>query len=329
MAAMETAARAGEADTISGRERNFTELLSQIAVDESVELRSKERCYYAPSRVTALADWLADNQDATILAGGTDVGLWVTKQHRDLKKIVYVGHVRELREISDKAQSISVGAAVTYSEVLSLIAANYPDFGELLRRLGARQVRNLGTIGGNIANGSPIGDCPPALIALGAKLHLRSSGAKRSLPLEAFFIDYGKQDLKPGEFVERVEVPKLVSNQQFRAYKISKRFDQDIAAVCGAFRATLVDGVVDDVRICFGGMAGTPRRARSCEAALSGGPWNEAAVLDAGAALEDDYQPISDMRASAQYRMLVAKKLLLKFYVETSDPTSSTRVLVV
>jgi xanthine dehydrogenase small subunit len=197
----------------------------------------------------------------------------------------------------------------------------------LLRRLGARQVRNLGTIGGNIANGSPIGDCPPALIALGAELHLRRSSAKRSLPLDAFFIDYGKQDLEPGEFVERVDIPKLGPSQQFRAYKISKRFDQDISAVCGAFRATLVDGVVDDVRICFGGMAGTPKRATSCEATLSGKPWTEATVLDAGAALEKDYQPISDMRASARYRMRVAKNLLLKFHIETSDPTSSTRIL--
>jgi xanthine dehydrogenase small subunit len=188
-------------------------------------------------------------------------------------------------------------------------------------------VRNSGTIGGNIANGSPIGDMPPALIAAGATLVLRKGGERRDMPLEDFFLDYGKQDRRPGEFVEAVIAPKPAAGRLFKVFKLSKRFDQDISAVCGAFSLAVADGIVTGARIAFGGMAGTPKRAEACETALIGQPWTEATVETAMAALDTDYAPMSDMRASAAYRSLTARNMLLKVFLESQDPGMETRVV--
>jgi xanthine dehydrogenase small subunit len=222
---------------------------------------------------------------------------------------------------------MSIGAAVTYDRVLPLLAEHYPDFAELLRRLGSTQIRNLGTMGGNVANGSPIGDSPPALTALGARLVLRRGAERREMPLEDYFIDYGKQDRGVGEFVERIRLGLPDPARQFRCYKIAKRFDQDIAAVLGAFNLALADGRVADIRIAFGGMAATPRRARRCEAALIGQPWTRETIERGRVALGEDYAPISDMRASKEYRAAVAANLLLKFWLETTDATVATRLV--
>jgi xanthine dehydrogenase small subunit len=193
------------------------------------------------------------------------------------------------------------------------------EFGELLRRLGGLQVRNMGTVCGNIANGSPIGDMPPALIAAGASLVLRCGADSRTIALEDFFLSYGKQDRRPGEFIEAVVVPRIASHRVFRIYKLSKRFDQDISAVCAGISVGIEGGRVTDARIAFGGMAATPKRAAACEAALTGQPWTEATVRAAAEALAQDFQPITDMRASATYRLQAAKNLLLKSYFESSD----------
>jgi xanthine dehydrogenase small subunit len=184
----------------------------------------------------------------------------------------------------------------------------------MLRRYGSVQVRNAATIGGNIANGSPIGDGPPALIALGARLHLRRGDARRELALEDFFLDYRKQDRQPGEFVEAVSFP--TDQAALRCYKISKRFDQDISAVCGCFNVVVQDGTVTAARIAFGGMAGTPRRAAAVEASLIGQPWNLASVQAARAALAQDFTPMSDMRASAPYRSEIAGNLLIRYFYD-------------
>jgi xanthine dehydrogenase small subunit len=216
---------------------------------------------------------------------------------------------------------------MTYSDLHDLIGEHYPDFGELIRRLGSTQIRNAGTMGGNVANGSPIGDSPPPLIALGARLVLRSAAGPREMPLEDYFIAYGKQDRQPGEFVELIRLPLPQPGWQFRCYKISKRFDQDITATLGAFNIKLVNGIVEDVRIAFGGMAPTPRRAFACEAALKGKPWTRATVAEGQLALRRDYAPITDMRASKEYRSLVAEKLLLKFFIETTEADAETRVV--
>jgi xanthine dehydrogenase small subunit len=235
--------------------------------------------------------------------------------------------VKELQQITDTAQSVEIGAAVTYSEAFATLSKLHPDLGELLRRLGALQVRNTGTIGGNIANGSPIGDTMPALIALGATLVLRKGASQRHIPLESYFVAYGKQDRAPGEFVEKVILPKLPTNAFFRTYKLSKRFDQDISAVCAALRVDRDGNTVTGARICFGGMAETPNRARHAETALIGKPWSETSIQSAMGALDQDFTPISDMRASARYRLTAAKNLLYRAYLESFENAPQTRVL--
>ncbi|CAN7402735.1 xanthine dehydrogenase small subunit [Pararhizobium sp. LjRoot238] len=272
-----------------------------------------------PSSAADLAETLDAYPQATIVAGSTDVGLWVTKQMRDLDHVVFINSIEDLQSIQENGDGITIGAGVTYSAAFEAISAHYPTFGRLLDRLGGEQVRNMGTIGGNVANGSPIGDTPPPLIALDASVTLRSKAGQRTVPLENYFIEYGRQDRRPGEFVESIFVPNLPDGDQFAVYKISKRRDEDISALCGAFRIALDgDNRVKSARIAFGGMAGTPKRAAHVEAALIGKLWNEETVKAAQTAFEQDYQPLTDWRATAAYRMLATKNLLLRFFLETS-----------
>jgi xanthine dehydrogenase small subunit len=267
-----------------------------------------------PGSADALADWYLANPGGTLIAGATDVGLWVTKQFRDLGPVAFLNGCEDLRGITVSDDTIRIGAMATLSDLLPVMEAHHPSFAALIRRYGSVQVRNAATIGGNIANGSPIGDSPPALIALGATLHLRRGGVRRALPLEEFFLDYGKQDRAPGEFVEAVTIPR--QPDRLRCYKISKRFDQDISALCGCFRITVDDGIVTDARIAFGGMAGIPKRAAAVEAALAGRPWTDATVEAALPAFAKDFQPLSDMRASAAYRLESARNLLRRCLAE-------------
>ncbi|MEJ8562993.1 xanthine dehydrogenase small subunit [Yoonia sp. GPGPB17] len=276
---------------------------------------------YAPETLTELADWYAANPDATLIAGATDVGLWVTKQLRDLPNVAFLNRCADLRTITQTGSTIYFGAAVTMTEVLAAIVESHPSYAEMIRRYGSEQVRNAATIGGNIANGSPIGDNPPALIAMGATVHLRHGTKTRDMAIEDFFIAYGKQDRAPGELVTGVTIPKAAP--ALRCYKISKRFDQDISAVCGCFNITAVDGKVTEARIAFGGMAGTPHRARQVEAALTGQPWTVETVAKAAKAFSEDYTPMSDMRASADYRLEVAKNLLHRYFAEMTGQATS------
>jgi xanthine dehydrogenase small subunit len=285
--------------------------------------------FAAPATFESLAKLCAEHPDATIVAGATDVGLWITKQLRTLPKIIYVGRAKGLDSIIDQDTHISIGASATYADAESHLALIDPDIGEVIRRIGAKQVRASGTVGGNIANGSPIGDTPPMLIALGAKLHLRHGGNERHMPLEDFFVAYGKQDRAPGELVWRVDVPKLKANEVFRAYKLTKRFDQDISAVMSAFKFTLDGRKIKSARIAFGGMAATPKRAAQAELALRGvsldAPENWERAI---AALAADFQPIDDMRASAEYRLVAACAFLRKALMEVASGNSrATRVI--
>ncbi len=298
--------------------------LAAIQPIESLDIAHGGRRFMAPRTTAELAAAVEANPDATILAGGTDVGLWVTKQHRRLDTVISINEVAELREIRDEGDRIVIGAGVRYSDATPILVELHTEFGEMLRRIGGLQVRNLGTICGNIANGSPIGDMPPALIAAAAKLLLRRGAESRTIPLEDYFLAYGKQDRRPGEFVEAVIVPKIGPDRVFRIYKLSKRFDQDISAVCAGISIGVKDDQITDARIAFGGMAATPKRAAACEAALTGQPWTEAAVRGAAEALAQDFQPISDMRASADYRLQAAKNLVLKAFLES---TARIRVL--
>ncbi|MEM6306797.1 MAG: xanthine dehydrogenase small subunit [Pseudomonadota bacterium] len=267
---------------------------------------------FCPTTSDALADWLGDHPTGTLIAGGTDVGLWVTKQLRDLGPLAFLGHVSDLKDIEDRGLHWRFGAMVSITDLQKTLQGTYPSLANMLNRYGSVQVRNAATLGGNIANGSPIGDTPPALIALGASIVLRKGDRRRRMALEDFFIDYGVQDRRPGEFFEAVKIP--MGQQNFRVYKISKRFDQDISAVCGAFQMMITDGVIQSARVAFGGMAGIPKRARAVEQAITGQPWALDTIQAGMQAMENDFTPLSDMRASAAYRMQMAQNMLLRYY---------------
>jgi xanthine dehydrogenase small subunit len=314
-------------DPLAAERKAITARLAALADGKGVEIGAGSGRIIVPSSVDDFADLLAAEPKATVVAGSTDVGLWVTKFMRDIGTTVFIGGLDELKTIDETGGVIRIGAGVTYSDAFPLLAQRIPALGPLFDRIGGDQVRNMGTIGGNIANGSPIGDTPPPLIALGASLVLRKGATRRTIPLEDFFIAYGKQDRAPGEFVEAVLVPVPVEGALFAAYKITKRRDEDITAVLGAFHLTLArNGTVAAVRIAFGGMAATPKRAASVEAALLGKPWSEDTVVAAMPTFEDDFTPLSDMRASAAYRLLAAKNLLLRFYLETAGTTVPLQV---
>jgi xanthine dehydrogenase small subunit len=317
----------GDRDQFSAREAETMAQLKALGRDDRLAFSHNGKRYFAPRRIDDLAALCEQFPRACLLAGGTDVGLWVTKQHQDLDTLIYVGAVEELSRLEVAGTHVEIGAAVTYTDAMDALGDRWPDFGELIRRLGSVQIRNSGTIGGNVANGSPIGDSMPALIALGAELVLRKGSARRTMPLEDFYLDYRRTALQPGEFVELIRVPLPQPEQEFRCYKIAKRFDQDISALLGAFRVQLDDGRVADVRVAYGGMAAIPKRARGCEQALRGRPWTEATITRGREALAREFAPISDMRASAGYRLLAAQNLLTKFYLETNEPTPATRVL--
>jgi xanthine dehydrogenase small subunit len=285
-------------------------------------LRALRPAYGHPTTADELADLLLAHPETRIVAGATDVGLWVTKQLRDLGPTVFIGDIADLRHVEEGPDALTLGATVRYSEAREPLARLHPDLGELVRRIGGVQVRNAGTIGGNIANGSPIGDMPPALIALGAELTLRRGSERRTLALEDFFLSYGKQDLAPAEFVESVRIPRPSTDMLIRVVKLSKRFDSDISGVCGAFALRIGDGIVAEARVAFGGMAGIPARAPGCEAALTGQAWTEATVEAAAKALANDYQPLDDLRGSAAYRRKVAANLLRRIWAEQSEPVS-------
>lgn len=273
-----------------------------------------DRRWFAPRTPEELASLLAEHPDAHMVAGATDVGLWVTKGLRTLDTIIFLGNVTELTALEESDAGLTIGAGVRYADAHAALGRLHPDLGELVRRIGGLQVRNGGTIGGNIANGSPIGDGPPALIALGATLTLRSAEGWRTMPLEDYFLDYGKQDRRPGEFVESVFVPRLAAGDMVYIAKLSRRFDSDISAVLGAFKLTVVDGHIASARVAFGGMAATPRRAPACEAALTGAPPTLATFERAAAALRTDYTPLTDVRGSADYRRDAAANLLVRLW---------------
>ncbi|PWL19730.1 xanthine dehydrogenase small subunit [Falsochrobactrum shanghaiense] len=305
-------------DPLAVERAQVLEKLSTLRDGKRVEMGEAGDRLIVPADLDDFANVLAAEPKATIVAGSTDVGLWVTKMMRDISPVVFIGHLEQLRAIREENNIVTIGAGVTYTEAFSFLAKHIPALGQLIDRIGGEQVRNMGTIGGNIANGSPIGDTPPPLIALDARLTLRKGDERRTIALEDYFIAYGKQDRAPGEFVEAVHVPIPQPDAYFAIYKISKRREEDITAALGAFHLSLdAQGNVASIRIAYGGMAATPKRASAVEAALIGKPWNEETVEAALAAYAADYQPLSDMRASADYRLMVARNLLRRFFIET------------
>ncbi|HVO19322.1 MAG TPA: xanthine dehydrogenase small subunit [Anaeromyxobacter sp.] len=309
----------GTRDGVSARE-GLAQALAGLARERALDLEHGGKRLVAPRSLDELAAFTAAHPEALVLAGGTDLGLLVTKEHRDLPLLVSVGEVPELHQVEESATHLEIGAAATYSEALPALSAYHPSLGALVRRIGSTQIRNAATLGGNVANASPVGDTPPALLALDASVVLRLGAERRELPLSSFFLGYRKTALRKGELLTAIRIPRGAPGREFRAYKVSKRVDQDIAAVCGAFAVEREAGRVRAARVAFGGMAAVPLRAVKAEAELTGRPFGEASVEAAVAALEEELKPISDMRASAAYRRLVAGNLLRKFWLEVAGP---------
>ncbi|MEO8102981.1 MAG: xanthine dehydrogenase small subunit [Betaproteobacteria bacterium] len=291
--------------------------LKGLARPAALEYQFRGQRFFAPRTLADLIACRAELPSSTILAGGTDVGLWVNKQFRDLGDIIYTGEVAELLAISEDANHLTIGAAVSLADAQRALNGPYPEMNEMWERFASTPIRNAGTLGGNIANGSPIGDAMPALITLGAEVSLCNVGGTRRLPLEEIYIGYQQKALQPDEVIAFVHVPKPSPGQRFRTYKLSKRFDSDISAVCAAFAIELAGQTVASCRIAYGGMAAKPKRAVQAELALIGRKWDEAAARSAMAALARDYTPLTDMRASGGYRLKAAQNLLLRFFLET------------
>lgn len=317
-------------DLLTSERARITERLQswqdEVLVHVYASSEAGSERFFIPSTSEQLADILSEHTDATVIAGATDVGLWVNKDHRSISPAVFIGNMNALQSITVTDDTVTVGAGVSYSAFVPVMKEHFPHMDELWWRIGGEQVRNMGTIGGNIANGSPIGDSPPGLITLGATLTLRSKQGARTLPLEEFFVTYGKQDRRPGEFVESISIPKPSSGSLNAVYKISKRRDEDISALCGAFSITVSQGKVSAARIAFGGMAGTPKRAIHVEEALVGKPWTIETIEAAKPAFAEDYQPLSDWRATAEYRLLTAQNLLTRFFLESQDGEAPVRL---
>ncbi len=287
--------------------------LAALWDDKDVFIGDDTRFFAAPRTLESLFALLAAHPEARLVAGNTDVGLWITKRLMDLPKIIHLGRVSALAHSEETAHHWRFGATCTFQEVADSLSGRFDSLDTLFRRIGSRQVRASGTIGGNIANGSPIGDSPPALIALGARLVLDSAGGRRDMPLEDFFIAYGEQARRKDEIVSAVIVPKPAPDLFFFTAKIAKRYDQDITSALGAFAFTLNGTSIIAARIAYGGMAGTPKRASTVEKALVGLDLSDTRAFAAlPPLLEKDYTPLSDMRASSAYRMDAAKALLLK-----------------
>ncbi|MBV1811840.1 xanthine dehydrogenase small subunit [Pseudomonas viridiflava] len=326
LAAAEQACGQREPDQFDQRQAQTIERLRAITPQQTGELNDGEKRCLIPLTVADLADLYDANPQARLLAGGTDLALEVTQFHKPLPVMIYVGHIEAMKRVERFEDRLEIGAATPLTDCYAALEAEYPDFGELLQRFASLQIRNQGTLGGNIGNASPIGDAPPLLIALGAQIVLRKGDTQRTLALEDYFIDYKVTARQESEFIEKIIVPTANARQVFKAYKVSKRLDDDISAVCAAFRLQISDGVIEQARVAFGGMAAIPKRASACEQALMGQRWNSETVEHACAALGDDFTPLSDFRASKEYRLLSARNLLRKCFIELQTPHTPTRV---
>lgn len=274
--------------------------------------------FYLPETARQLARLRHDLPDARLLGGGTDLALEVTQQLKDLGGLIYLGNVRELNRVEETDGAFEIGAATNLVRLEELLGATYPELSALLKRFGSRQIRNVATVGGNLANGSPIGDLAPVFMALDARITLQDIEGTRTLPLDGFFKAYRRTALRDGEFIRSVSIPRLPETARLKVYKVSKRIDDDISTVCLACAITLQDGRIEKCRMAFGGMAEKTERARNTERALAGNPLDASTIGLAQAALAQDFQPISDVRATAQYRLQVAGNLLERMRLELS-----------
>jgi len=318
-------------DHFSIDEKEMATKLIEISDHDSLDKVTGVETFLIPQSLSELASICLEKPSARLLGGGSDLALEVTQQLRSLDSIILLDQVKELRQVKRDGNRLEIGAAVSLFDCDKLLQVRYPQISELLHRFGSTQVRNQGTIGGNIANASPIGDLPPVLIALDARLKLQRGEQTRVVLVEEFFVDYRKTILQPGEFISAILLPLPFEGQMFRVYKVSKRLDDDISAVCIAINLSLdrdsKDKIrVNSARIALGGMAAIPKRATGCEAILQSAELDTSTIDQAAHALDEDFSPISDARASAGYRIQVAQNLLRRFYFEVCDNSIETRV---
>jgi xanthine dehydrogenase small subunit len=304
-------------DSFDRGQRQTVERLQAIRAATPLEAAGK-RCLM-PQRIDELAVLYQQHPQAKLLAGGTDLALEVTQRHQDVPLMIAIGQIEALKQVSWQGERLTIGAGAALSDLYPLLEKYHPAFGELLARFASQQIRNQGTLGGNIANASPIGDGAPMLLALDTMLNLRCGDVRRELPLHDFFLGYRQTALQPGEFIESIVLP-ATAPADFRAWKVSKRLEDDISAVCGAFNLRIEHGMIRSARLAFGGMAATPKRALLCEQQLVGQPWRRATVERAVQALAQDFTPLSDFRASSGYRLLVAQNLLRRYFIALTAP---------
>ena len=314
-------------DQFSAQHDNIVEQLNRINQQHpSAHLTHLDKQFFSPSTSDELSKLLLEYPEARLLAGGTDLCLEFTQFLRDAQILIHTGRVKDLATVELNDKSLVLGAAVTYSHAADQLISLYPDLKELIERLGSLQVRNQATIAGNIGNASPIGDMPPVLIALGAELVLRKGNERRTIAIEDYFIKYKVTTLQTSEFIEKIIIPRPSPLSEFKAYKISKRLEDDISATCGAFNVQIEQSAVSSIKIAFGGMAEIPKRAKHCEQALLNQPWNSKSIERAIVELKKDFSPISDFRASANYRLEVSQNMLRRLYLETENNNQLIRV---
>lgn len=320
-----------EQDSFAQHYQQTLSKLIELQALPKPSLSGNNHQYIAPKNIDELAYELTNEPDSKLVAGGTDLALSVTQNLAVIDKLVYVGNVEELNTMTETESEIIIGSALPYSKFIDTLHHYYPELGDMIERIGSKQVRNTGTLGGNIGNASPIGDMPPALIALGASMTLHLNGEERTILVEDYFVDYKKTVLKPSEFIKSIQIPKPTAGQTLKLYKISKRIDDDISAVLAAFFIEQKDDSdktkITNVRFAFGGMAGIPKRASATEKTLQDKSLTHDVIAQAKAALATDFQPMSDVRASDKYRMKVAQNLIEKCYLEMQNRTIETRVM--
>ncbi len=339
IAAAMTSSEHAEEDTFAQYYQETVSKLQQLQQLPTPSLAGNGHQFIAPKNIDELAYELSNEPSSTLVAGGTDLALSVTQNLTTIDKLIYLGNVAELTTITETDKEIIIGSALPYSQFIETLHHYYPDFGAMIERIGSKQVRNNGTLGGNIGNASPIGDMPPALIALGATMTLHLNGSERTILVEDYFVDYKKTLLREAEFIKSIQIPKPVAGQTLKLYKISKRFDDDISAVLAAFFIEITHEQkagkriekINNVRLAFGGMAAIPKRGANAEAALLQQTFSQQSVAQAKAALSADFQPMTDVRASDKYRMTVAQNLIEKCYLELkhSNPTDVIETRVV
>jgi xanthine dehydrogenase small subunit len=314
-------------DQFSDRESDTYEHLQSILSErDSIELSHENKRLFSPVNSDELADLYLKFPQARLVAGGTDLSLELSQALASIDVLIHTGHVADLEKIEEGESHLNLGAACTYSTAKQLLVKHFPDLHELIERLGSLQIRNQGTIAGNVGNASPIGDMPPVLIALGAHLTLRKGDRRREVLVQDYYISYKKTVLETSEFIESISIPYLSENELFKAYKISKRLEDDISASCAAIKICLQDNHIMDAKIAFGGMAEIPKRAGHAELALIKQDWSEASFEQAMKVLGSDFSPISDFRSSADYRLAASKNLLMRFFLEINLGSNTTRV---